>query len=116
VDVCSFVAVRIERRTSELALQHHCGALWEGEMVQKASGTGPLVQSEFLQGGETNPSTGRRSEWLGYIGKVNLDEFERRASFEEGRQILNDNCCLWRKGKPCKGGEAKITKIRADTI
>ena len=115
--VCGFEAVTIKCRACEFTIQRQYGALREGEVVQKASGTGRPDQSEFLQGGETNSSAWRRSlnEWL-ISGDTNFHEFERGASFEEGCQILNGNCCHQRVGKPYKGGEAKITKVHVDTM
>lgn len=57
------------------------------------------------QGGEADPST-RRDE-------ANLDRFRRRASFEGGCWILNENICSRHKTEPRKGGEVKMTP--ADT-
>jgi len=61
VDSCRGTAVAIECRARELTLQHHLRALWEDEVIEEAGGAGCLVESEFLQGGEANPSVGRSS-------------------------------------------------------
>ena len=51
-------------------------------VVKEASGAGRLVESEFPQGGEVNPSMGR-SGCLRRVVEADLNEFERRESFEE---------------------------------
>ena len=70
--------------TSGFYLQHHLHAVWEDELIKEASGVGRVVEPEFPQGGETDPSTGRRGGCLRRVKEGNLDEFEQRTSFEEG--------------------------------
>ena len=89
VDLCGRVAKGVEYLACELSSQHHLRALWEDEVIKEASGAGCKLESEFPQGGEANPSTGRRAWWLRPVGEANLDGFERRGSFEEGCQIPN---------------------------
>ena len=76
-------AVVIKFLTREQSIQRHLCALWEGEVIEEAGGESCLVESEFLQGGEANPSSGRRDGRLGHIGEANLDQFEQGASLEE---------------------------------
>jgi len=85
-------------------------------MINEADGRGCLVESEFLQGGKANPPTGGRGGLLRRVVEGDFDEFERRASFEEGCQILNRNFCSRRKNEPRKGGEVKVAKVCADGV
>ena len=116
MDPCGGGTIGIERLARENSLQHHLCAFWEDEVIKEASGTGCLIESEFLQNGEANPSTGRRRGWLRHVAEADLDELERRASFEEGCQILNGHVCPSIKNEPRKGREGKIAKVCADAV
>ena len=116
MDLCGRGAIVIEGLTDEMALQHHLCALREDEVIKEADGAGCLVESELSQGGETNPSAGRSGGWLRRVGEANLDEFKRRAPFEEGCQIPNGNFCSRLKIEPCKGGKAEIAKVCAERM
>ena len=116
MDLCGRGAIATERLAREYSLQHHLCGFWEDEVIKEANGTCCLVESEFLQGGEANPSTGRRGRWLRRVVEADLDELERGTSFEEGCQIPNRNVCSRHKNEPRKGGEAEITKVCADVV
>ena len=116
MESCSRGVVLVECLVRELTLQHHLRALWEDEVIQEAGDAGRLVQSKLLQSSEVDPSAGRSGGWLRHVVETYLDEFEQRASFEEGCQIPNRNFRPCIKSEPGEGGEIEIAKVRVDIV